>query len=102
MQAKVVGLALAPDGKRSVTLRFGAPDERDAFKVAMMQTVRIDEGELSIVGIALGDVLNVEFTTTGAARVMQAQLDAYYSQQAQEGAPGRAFSDLEPNREEKW
>ena len=93
MQAKVIGLALAPDGKRSVTLRFGPPDERDAFKVAMMQTVRIDEDELSIVDIALGDVLNVEFTSVvvrkGDVRanlsmqeMMDKKVDAY-SRQAQ-------------------
>lgn len=71
MQAKVTGMAINTAGVRTVTLSLitldlhGKPRDPNS---AFTERVTLREDELSLAGLALGDILNVEFTTAGATR----------------------------------
>lgn len=81
MQAKVVAISLGREGKRRLNLRFGMKPAD--FLTAFSPDIHVDEDELSLVGLALGDVLEVDFAP---ARSTQATIDRAVSEAL---APGR-------------
>lgn len=81
MQARIVAVVISAAG-RTFTLEFG---ERERVHVA--------EGDLSLVGAALGDTVNVEFTS--AYHVTQREIDRMVEAVAAErrGRGGRTNLD---------
>jgi hypothetical protein len=77
MQAKVTGMAIDVKGKRTITLKFGVAEEWDKDEVYMPK-VTLPEDEISLIGLTLGDMLEVDFAP---ARSTQAAIDTAISRQ---------------------
>lgn len=76
MQAKVSGMAINSQGIKTVTLKFRLlnPDGKLRDPDSLYnESITVREDELSMGGLSLGDVLNVEFTS--ARTPSQADID---------------------------